>query len=239
MKIIFIAGGSGAGKTSLALALVRALEKTDQTSQYLTMDDYFREIPDHYHETIPAEYFVNNPDKKAIDHFRDNTNFDTIGHFEFSLLEEHLTLLNQGMKITKPIFNFPTNKRLTHETIPPPDYVVVEGLFALAFSKMLPDTVEKLTVFVGTSSYQGLIGTRTKRDVKERDRAPEAVIKQERKYVGPAFFDTILKSKSGVDIDILNDPHVNSDATHPLDNAVDEILLSLNLELKASVATLN
>jgi uridine kinase len=239
MKIIFIAGGSGAGKTSLAHALVEALEKTDTTSQYLTMDDYFKEIPDQYHETIPAEYFVNNPDKKAIDHFRDHTNFDTINHFELGLLEQHLTLLNQGTTITKPIFDFPTNKRLTHQTITPPDYLVIEGLFALAFAKKLPDTFEKLTVFVGTSSYQGLIGTRTKRDVSERDRAPAAVIQQERKYVGPAFFKAILDSKLGVDIDILNDPHVNSNTPHPLDNAVDEIFSSLNLAREASVATLN
>lgn len=46
--------------------------------------------------------------------------------------------------------------------------------------------------------------------------------------------------KLGVDIDILcNDLHVHYNSTHPLDHAVNAILLSLNLASQASFATLN
>jgi len=165
MKIIFIAGGSGAGKTSLAHKLMQAFETTDKTSQYLTMDDYLRE----------------------------NTHADTINCFELTRLERELTQLSQGHTTTSP------------------DYVVLEGLFALAFSKMLPDTFEKLTVFMSAK-------------MSETNQTPNEV-----RQLGPAFFNTIHSSKSGVDIDILNDKHVNPNAPHPLDKAVDDIFSSLDL----------
>ena len=212
MMIIFIAGASASGKTTLSKKLNARLNQTNQTSQIISMDDYFLEIPDGV----------------DIGYFRNNTNFDCLEMYDLSLLHNHLTALHNGETITKPIFDFPTNKRLTTERISPPEFLIVEGLFSLCVAKqLLIPGLAKLTVFTGTSSYLSLLNTRVTRDVNERSRKKDDVMRQEGKYVGPAFFNTIAKSKNGVDIDILNDTHHTQSGTHPLETGVDEIITAL------------
>lgn len=213
MILIFIAGASGSGKTTLANMLVERLNQSGKTSQVLSMDDYYHEIPEGV----------------DLDHYRNNTNFDRLEMCDQALLIKHLLALNNGQTITKPIFDFPTNKRLTTEMISPPEFLIVEGLFALCIANNLPASNDfaKLTVFTGTSSYLDLIKTRVTRDVNQRNRQPNDVWRQERKFVGPAFFNTISKSKSRVDIDVLNDSHLDTTKPHPLENAVEEIISAL------------
>ena len=213
MILIFIAGASGSGKTTLANMLVERLNQSGKTGRLLSMDDYYFEIPEGV----------------DLHHFRNNTNFDRLEMCDQSLLINHLMALHNGQTITKPIFDFPTNRRLSTEIVSPPEFLVVEGLFALCIAKNLPisNDIAKLTVFTGTSSYLGLINTRVTRDVNERNRQPEDVWRQERKFVGPGFFNTIAKSKNGVDIDVLNDPRLDTNKPHPLENAVDDIISAL------------
>lgn len=148
----------------------------------------------------------------TIDSYRrEHTHADTIGNFELNRLALYLTQSSQD------------------HTLQSLDYLVIEGVFALALSKMLPSSLEKLTVFIGTSTYQGVVNTRLMRNIYENNYVSDAAKQPEPRYVGPAFFDTIIRSKSGVDIDILNDPHVNSDLPHPLDKAVDDVFSHLGL----------
>lgn len=211
MRIIFITGASGSGKSTFARKLFSKMLEQGLSVNQLSMDDYFHEVPEWVHD---------------IEHFRRTENFDQIEKYDLHLLTMHLESLRKRKAITKPIFDFPTNKRLSSEIIEPVDYVILEGLFALEYAKMLPNDFEKTTVFIGQSSYLELIKTRVKRDQSERALNESDVLMKERKSVGPAFFSHICKSKSGVDFDITNDAcDVKSDI-HPLDMAINEVLSS-------------
>ena len=220
MIVVFIGGASGSGKSTLAHLLSARMNQSGKTSQVISMDDYFLEAP----------ASIDTPEKLA--HYRNNTNFDQIDMFDLPMLTRHLQALHLGVTITKPIFDFPTNRRLTSEAVSPSDYLIIDGLFTLLFAKSLPKELEKLTVFVGTSWYRSLIHHRVTRDVSERARQPADVLRQERKYVGPSFFGPIANSKSGVDIDLLNDPHTDTTKPHPLESGVNDVITALEEKQK-------
>ena len=213
MNLIFIAGASGSGKTTLTTMLVEQLNQLGKTSQALSIDDYYVEIPDGV----------------DIDYYRTHTNFAELKMIDLPLLESHLMALHRGETISKPVFDFPTNRRLNTEIITPPEFLVIEGTFALSIAKTLTQAQDlpKLTVFVGQSSYLNMLNSRIVRDERERNRQQIDVLREERKYLGPAFFDVMAKSRNGVDIDVLNDPQLDDTRPHPLACAVDEIISAL------------
>lgn len=213
MILIFVAGASGSGKTTLTTMLVERLRQLGKTSQALSIDDYFVEIP----EGID------------IDYYRTHTNFAELKMIDVPLLECHLMALHNGETISKPVFDFTTNRRLNTEIIPPPEFLVIEGTFALAIAKTLSKEKDltKLTVFVGKSSYMSILSSRIARDEKERNRERVDILREERKYLGPAFFDVMAKSKNGVNIDVLNDLQFDDTKPHPLACAVEEIISAL------------
>jgi uridine kinase len=212
MKIIFIGGASGSGKSTLAQMLLTRMQIEGLSVLHLSMDDYFVEVPEHVTD---------------IEHFRRTENFDQIEKYDLGLLTQHLELLNAGQMVTKPIFDFPTNRRLTWEEIGPADFVVLEGLFALTYAKTIPDHLEKTTVFVSKSSYLDLIRTRSARDSTERNLSREDVLFKERATVGPAFFFQICKDKKNVDFDISNDTCLTGEQ-HPLASAVSDIMQAIH-----------
>ncbi len=173
MIIILIAGASASGKTRLAAELLITLNRLGSgPNLLLKMDDYYYERP----EGVDSEAF------------RRDTNFDTPTMLELSLLQEHLISLDRGETITKPVFDFNTNRRVRTETIDPPDVLIIEGIFALHFAQGLPEHLNKITAFVETNSYMGLLKRRIERDISERGRKDaREVLQQERRYVGPAF----------------------------------------------------
>lgn len=215
MITIFIAGASASGKTKLSQLLLEELGKSGGNYVLLKMDDYFHEIPEH------AE----------IDSYRQNTNFDRMEMLKLDLLKTHLLELNRGQAIDKPIFDFKTNRSLSSERILPPDILIVEGLFALEFTQTHIDKdLESLNVFVETDSYMKLIQRRIQRDIKERGRQNgEEVIRQECRFVGPAFFfGKIASSKQYADI-VIDNSEDNPIKDHPLTQGVEVILSKLKL----------
>ena len=213
MNLIFIAGASGSGKTTLTTMIVEQLNRLGVSSRALSIDDYYVEIPDGV----------------DIDYYRTHTNFADLKMIDVPLLESHLMALHRGETISKPVFDFPTNRRLNTETVTPPEFLIIEGTFALSIAKTLTQAQDlpKLTVFVGQSSYLNMLNSRIVRDERERDRQRIDVMREERKYLGPAFFDVMAKSRNGVDIDVLNDPQLDDTRPHPLVCAVDEIISAL------------
>ena len=220
MILVLIAGASGSGKTHLSKLLLAQLNASGGDNLLITMDDYFLEIPAGI----------------DIDWFRANTQFDDPNMLELSLLKTHLMALHRGEDITKPVFDFPTNRRLQTEKITPPDVLIVEGLFALYFAqKFLQDDLTTLTVFVETNSYLTLLNRRAERDIKERGRPNAAVVRQlEHQYVGPAFFGTIVKSKTRADIVVDNsatsEEFETSAQVHPLTQGVVDIIAALEIK---------
>ncbi len=230
MIIILIAGASASGKTRLAAELLARLNESGHgTHLLLKMDDYYHERP----EGVDSEAF------------RRDTNFDTPTMLELSLLLEHLVCLDRGESITKPVFDFKTNRRVQTETINPPDVLIIEGLFALYFAQRLPRHLNTITAFVETDSYLELLKRRIKRDIDERGRRDaDDVLQQERRFVGPAFFGTIAPSKSQADIVVDNSAQFIASAAsapHPLTTAVEvmiEIIGTKQAELAAAATRL-
>ncbi len=78
MILIFIAGASGSGKTKLTTMLVERLNQLGKTSQALSIDDYFVEIPDGV----------------DINYYRTHTNFAELKMIDVPLLKNHLMALH-------------------------------------------------------------------------------------------------------------------------------------------------
>lgn len=67
-----------------------------------------------------------------------------------------------------------------------------------------------------------LVQRRVKRDVEERNRTSEVVIQQEKKYVGPGFFQFTASSTAGSDLYVVNSKEAGNHSK--LNHAVVEIL---------------
>jgi uridine kinase len=211
MKFIFIAGASASGKSTLSAHLSLELFKWGISNMILKLDDYSIEAPDHITD---------------IHHYRQVTNFDRLEMYDLELVKQHLLQLAKQQPIEKPCFDFATNKRVGFELVPPQDVLIVEGLFALVLAKSLPQNLDQLSVFISPSTYLSLLAMRTARDEKERNYNAEQTKLKERLFVGPCFFEVIAKSKTGVDIDITNDPDESNSA---IAKGVEQIVQTLNI----------
>jgi len=231
MKIILIGGASASGKTALAARLENKLLDLGHRALKISMDDYFKEIPSDYHlqvdvedhHEIPEGYpYPEDPNATVINHFRHHTNFYQTSMYDYDLLAHDLAKLNLGSSIEKPIFDFSTNLRLRHETVNTPEYLIIEGLFAVHFAQTRCESFDNLKVFVSNSSYIETKKRRIERDGRERGLTSQHVISHEIHFGGPAFFgdaplrhyasavippaeNCIAKSKLYADIEVNND----------------------------------
>lgn len=231
MKIILIGGASASGKTTLAARLESKLTQLGYCAYKISMDDYFHVIPSDYHlqiapehhHDVPEDYpLPQDPNATVINYFRENTNFYQTKMYDYDLLEHDIKQLNEGHAIRKPKFDFATNLRLSYETVNTPEYLIIEGLFAVHFAQTRCQAFDNLKVFVSNNSYLEMKKRRIERDVKERNLDPGVVIAHENRFGGPAFFgdaplrhfaqanlpqqeNCIAKSKLFADIEVNND----------------------------------
>jgi uridine kinase len=158
--IIAIAGPSCAGKTQLAKCLARLL-----SAPILPMDAYYRDLA---FRPLEARF---------------NFNFDIPESLDHRLLLEHVTALAAGQSIKRPVYDFTIHTRSTMwETVAPARYAIIEGLFALHWEDMRPLLGTK--VFVDAPD-EVCVARRQARDVLERGRTPEFVLKQYVEIVRP------------------------------------------------------
>ena len=154
--IVGIAGGTGAGKTTLAHRLFEQLG--DDRATRIAHDAYYRGFAH-----LPADQ-------------RAQINFDHPDALETELLVQHLRALARGETASIPIYDFTTHTRTskTHAIAPRP-IIIVEGLL-LWTERTLRDLLD-LKIFVDVPPDIRLI-RRIHRDVNERGRTPESVIHQ-------------------------------------------------------------
>ena len=212
MIIIFIAGASASGKTSFSHKLLQALKAAEKSVELMVMDSYFKEIPE----------------GREITEYRANTNFDRVGMYDMNLLLTDVLALNSGISIPKYNFEFNTNKRNADGYISPPEFLIIEGLFAMHVARKLSDEIQKFKVFVGTSSYKSILERRVTRDAETRGRTRAETIGCEKKFVGIAYFHNIATGMRGVDVNVINDDRVEGERD-PLDLGVDEVLAGLGI----------
>ncbi len=179
MKIMFIgiAGGTGSGKTTVAHNIK---EKIGEDILILDMDSYYK---DNSH--IPFEE-------------RLKINYDHPDAFDIPLLKSHIETLLRGETIKKPIYSFVEYTRLKdYEEVKPKRIIILEGIFALFFEELRK--LMDIKIYVDTDADIRLI-RRVLRDIKERGRTIDSVIKQYTEVVRPMHIQFVEPTKRFADI---------------------------------------
>jgi uridine kinase len=183
--VIGIAGGSGSGKTTVAQAILQRVGP--ERIAYLQHDSYYKDL----RGLPPAQ--------------RNEFNFDHPNSLETELLIEHIAALRAGRAIEVPIYDFSTDSRTTETfTIHPCPVIVVEGI--LIFTEAELRNLFDIKIFVDTDPDLRFI-RRLERDIHERGRTTESVIKQYMHTVRPMHLEFVEPSKRYADIIIPEGGH--------------------------------
>lgn len=182
-RIIAIAGGSGAGKTTIAKALARLY---GVRSRVIGEDDYYR-----CSSTVP-------------NFNADTHNFDEPAAKDDALLVAHLNAWRRGEAFDKPIYNLKKHRRKKEtEKVKPADILIVEGIHLLAF----PDLRALVDLAVYVEADESLrLGRRIIRDVKYRKRTPESVLTQFFTNVRPMHELHIVPQRGRADLVLISSP---------------------------------
>lgn len=176
--VIGIAGGSGSGKTTVVREILNRIG-ADRIA-YLQHDSYYKDMSG-FPTALHAEI-----------------NFDHPNSIETELLIEHLLSLRDGHAVQVPIYDFSTDSR-TAETlnVNPRNVILVEGI--LIFAEPELRKLFDIKIFVDTDADVRLI-RRLERDINERGRSAESVIKQYQATVRPMHLEFVEPSKRYADI---------------------------------------
>ena len=178
MLVVGIAGGSGAGKTTVARSITEKLGK--ENVAYISQDWYYL---DQSHLTLEE---------------RKQLNMDHPNAFDSELLIAHLTQMRQGTVVDVPTYEFGQYTRGT-ATFPlaPQSVVLLEGILVLA----IPEVREVLDfkVFVDADADIRLI-RRMNRDIHERGISYDDTIKRYLTSVRPAHEAFVEPSKRYADL---------------------------------------
>ncbi|CAL5875004.1 uncharacterized protein PFLUO_LOCUS9307 [Penicillium psychrofluorescens] len=167
LSIIGIAGSSGSGKTSVAMEIVRSLNLPWVV--ILVMDSFYKSLSPEEHRLAHAN----------------NYDFDCPDSIDFDLLVQTLRDLKKGKKANIPIYSFAEHQRQSQTTtLYSPRVLILEGILALHD----PRIVEMLDVKIFVEADMDVcLGRRVLRDVRERGRDIEGIIKQWFDFVKPSF----------------------------------------------------
>ncbi|MEJ2597362.1 MAG: uridine kinase [Anaerolineales bacterium] len=176
--VIGIAGGSGSGKTTLARII---LERVGQDRiAYLPHDAYYKDLSD-----LP-------PNQRA------EVNFDHPNSLDSELLVEHIVQLRKGQPVELPVYDFKTHSRTDQFThIEPQTIIMVEGILIFA-DKTLREMFD-VKIFVDTDPDIRFI-RRLQRDISERGRTTESVVRQYLATVRPMHLEFVEPSKRYADV---------------------------------------
>lgn len=176
--IIGVAGGSGSGKTTIAESVVDIVGLGRVV--LIPHDAYYRD-----QSVLSFEE-------------RARTNYDHPDSLETELLAEHLKLLRSGGSVQRPVYDYATHTRSPETvTVAPGAVVLVEGILVLA-EPALRELMD-LRVFVDTDPDLRLL-RRLRRDIVERKRSVDSVLRQYEETVRPMHLQFVEPSKRFADI---------------------------------------
>ena len=191
--IVAIAGFSGSGKTSLAREVSRRLE---ERCALLALDSYYQPQP-HLDLGQRALWNYDHPD--AVD---------------WTLLESHLDDLSGGDRVNVPVYLFDRHTRAEEtRVVEPARVVIVEGILALHHAGIRSRAA--LKAYVATEEAECL-RRRLQRDMAERGRSKESVLKQYYATVQPMAIEYVLPSRHHADVVV--------SGQEPLEQTASEIL---------------
>lgn len=176
--VIAIAGGSGSGKTTVANVILERVGA--HRIAYLPHDAYYRDL-----SNLPTAQRI------AV-------NFDHPDSLESDLLIEHIMKLKNWQPVEMPIYDFTRHTRTERSIIIQPQRVVmVEGI--LIFAEPRLRELFDVKIFVDTDPDIRFI-RRLERDIHERGRTTESVIKQYLSTVRPMHLEFVEPSKRYADV---------------------------------------
>ena len=199
--VVGIAGCTGSGKTTLTAELARTLGGI-----HFHTDTYYRDLAH-----LPLEE-------------RARQNFDHPSLIEIPLLAAHIAALARGEAIERPLYDFASYTRVLDsngialtETVRPGAYLLIEGIFALHFTELLP--FYQMRIYIDTPD-EVCFQRRLQRDIAERGRTPEVVRQQYEATVRPSSIAFVRPSAVHADLTV--------DGTGALDWKVEQILAQMN-----------
>lgn len=176
--IVGVAGGTGSGKTTVSHAILERVG-CDRIA-YIQHDSYYRDL-----SHLPLEE-------------RARVNFDHPDALENELLIQHLQQLIAGRPAEIPIYDFTTHtRRKETRTVLPHRVILLEGILIFA-DKTLREMMD-VKIYVDTDADLRFI-RRLERDIAERGRTMESVIRQYLETVRPMHLEFVEPSKRYADI---------------------------------------
>ena len=174
---IGIAGGTGSGKTTITKRIVREF---GGDVAVLHHDSYYKA-----HDELPyAE--------------RCKLNYDHPNAFETDLMLAHVRALKRGETVRCPVYDFTIHNR-SEKTVEvcPARVLVVEGILIFAEPELCREMDIKL--FVDTDADVRIL-RRIVRDVRDRGRSLDSVVKQYLSTVKPMHEEFVEPSKRNADL---------------------------------------
>lgn len=175
--IVGVTGGSGGGKTYFVNRLQESFNRDDLF--IIPQDNYYKDLSD-----------ISLHDRAA-------TNFDHPDSVDFELLAEHLRNLRQGNTIEMPEYDFVTHTRKQgYRIVEPKPIIIVDGILILS----APEVVDlmDLKIYIDTPDDIRIL-RRILRDIRERGRSVDSVIKQYLNSVRPMHKQFIEPTKKFAD----------------------------------------
>ena len=176
--VIGLAGGTGSGKTTVANVILEQVGR--ERIAYVPHDAYYRSLAD----LPPAQ--------------RDAINWDHPDALDTDLMIAQVQALKSGRAIELPVYDFMAYAR-TADTIhvAPQPLILVEGILIFADARLRQ--LFDMKLFVDTDADLRFI-RRLRRDMAERGRTAESVIRQYLASVRPMHLEFVEPSKRYADI---------------------------------------
>lgn len=178
--VIGICGGSASGKTTVAQKIIECLDVPWVT--LLSMDCFYKILNEKQHHQAESNEY----------------NFDHPDAFDIDLMVEVLRKLKEGRKVEVPVYNFVTHSReQATKTMYGANVIIFEGILVFHSAEVL--RLLDMKVFVDTDSDVRL-ARRLRRDIAQRGRELEGVLKQYSTMVKPSYSNYIAPSMAHADI---------------------------------------
>jgi len=176
--VLGVAGGTGSGKTTVARAILDAVGAG--RIAFLEQDSYYRDVVWGSHADLLRH------------------NFDHPDALDSDLLAAHVAELKAGRAVEVPVYDFVRHRRTgATRRVEPRPVVVLEGIL-LFVEPALRDLLD-LKVYVDTDADLRLI-RRLRRDMSERGRSVDEVLRQYLATVRPMHLEFVEPSKRWADL---------------------------------------
>ncbi|MCL7418976.1 MAG: uridine kinase [Halalkalicoccus sp.] len=189
--VLGIAGGTGAGKTTVAREVTDALGGDIERS-----DDRTASVPGSVTHIPLDNYYEDRSDRSFAQ--RKTINYDHPSAFDWELLRADLDRLLSGRPIEMPQYDFEVHSRTDERVrVEPTDVIVLEGILAL-YDETITERLD-LRLYVETDADVRIL-RRIRRDVLERGRSLDGVIEQYLSTVKPMHEQFVEPTKKRADL---------------------------------------